>query len=74
MLSWMFLHDYLDTYCLSVLYACVSYFLYLHLFSTTEQFHMERRSRNMLIIIICLRQLYKLCEVSLIDNVLSWAR
>ena len=33
MLSWMFQHDYLDTYLLSVLYARV---LYLHLFSTIE--------------------------------------
>ena len=34
---------------LSVLYA---YVLYLHLFSATKHVHMERRCRNMLIIII----------------------
>ena len=35
---------------LNVLYACVLYFLYLDLFSAVE--HLERRSRNTLIIII----------------------
>ena len=35
MLSWMFQHDYLDTYCFECLkYMCFA-FLYLHLFSAT---------------------------------------
>ena len=44
MLNWMFLHDYLDTYCFECL-ICM-HFVFL------SMFHMERRSRNTLITII----------------------
>ena len=33
MLSWMFQHDYLDTYCFECLICMCFVFLYLHLFS-----------------------------------------
>ena len=36
MLSWMFQHDYLDTYCFECLICMCFVFLYLHLFSATE--------------------------------------
>ena len=36
MLSWMFQHDYLDTYCFECLICMRSVFLYLHLFSAIE--------------------------------------
>ena len=51
MLSWMFQHDYLDTW-------CFEYFIYMHAFcictcsSQLSMFHVERRFRNMLTIII----------------------
>ena len=50
MLSWVFQHDYLDTYCFECLICMCFVFLYLHLFSAISMFHMERRSRNTLII------------------------
>ena len=52
MLRWMFQHNYLDTCCLSVLYACVLYFCICTCSSQLSMFHMERRSRNTLVIII----------------------
>ena len=36
MLSWMFQHDYLDTYCFECLICMCFVFLYLHLFSAIE--------------------------------------
>ena len=36
MLSWMFQHDCLDTYCFECLICICFIFLYLHLFSATE--------------------------------------
>ena len=36
MLSWMFQHDYLDTYCFECLICMCSVFLYLHMFSAIE--------------------------------------
>ena len=36
MLSWMFQHDYLDTYCFECLICMCFVFLYLHLFSAVE--------------------------------------
>ena len=36
MLSWMFQHDYLDTYCFECLLCMCFVFLYLHLFSAIE--------------------------------------
>ena len=36
MLSWMFQHDYLDTYCFECLKCICFVFLYLHLFSAIE--------------------------------------
>ena len=36
MLSWMFQHDYLDTYCFECLVCMCFIFLYLHLFSAVE--------------------------------------
>ena len=36
MLSWMFQHDYLDTYCFECLICMGFVFLYLHLFSAIE--------------------------------------
>ena len=53
MLSWIFQHDYLDTYCFECL-ICM-YFVYFCICTCSAQlsmFHMERRSRNTLIIII----------------------
>ena len=43
----MFQRDYLDSYCLSVLYACVLYFC---ICTCSAQLCMERHSRNTLII------------------------
>ena len=36
MLSWMFQHDYLDTYCFECLICMCFVFLYLHLFNAIE--------------------------------------
>ena len=36
MFSWMFQHDYLDTYCFECLICMCFIFLYLHLFSAIE--------------------------------------
>ena len=36
MLSWMFQHDYLDTYCFECLISMCFVFLYLHLFGAIE--------------------------------------
>ena len=36
MLSWMFQHDYLDTYCFECLICMCFVFLYLHLFRAIE--------------------------------------
>ena len=36
LLSWMFQHDYLDTYCFECLICMCFVFLYLSLFSATE--------------------------------------
>ena len=47
----MFQHDYLDTYCFD-LYACVLHFCICICSAQLSMFHMERRSRNTLIIII----------------------
>ena len=52
MLNWMFQHDYLDTYCFECLICMRFVFLYLHLFSSVDIFHMQRCSRHTLIIII----------------------
>ena len=52
MLSWMFQHDYLDTYCFEYLIYMCFVFLYLHLFSAVEHVSHERRSRNTLIIFV----------------------
>ena len=53
LLNWMFQHDCLDTYCfLSVLYACNFYFCICTCSAQLSMFHMEKRSRNTLIIII----------------------
>ena len=51
LLSWMFEHDCLDTCCLGVLYAYVLYF-HVCTFSMLGMFHMERHSRNTIIIVI----------------------
>ena len=51
MLSWMFQHDYLDTDCFVCL-ACALYFCICTCSVQLSMFHMERRSRNTLIIII----------------------
>ena len=51
MLSWMFQHDYWTPTVLSVLYACVLYFCIWTCSAQLSMFHMERRSRNTLIII-----------------------
>ena len=52
MLSWMFQHGCLDTYCFECLICMCFVFLYLHLFSAIDMFYMERHSRNTLIIVI----------------------
>ena len=53
MLSWMFQHDYLDTCCFECLiYACVLHFCIHTCSAQLSMFHMERHSRNTLIIII----------------------
>ena len=56
MLSWMFQHDYLDTYrfeCLIIMHVlCFSYFFICTCSAQLSMFHMERRSRNTLIVII----------------------
>ena len=54
LLSWMFQHDCLDTCvkCLIKLYACVLYFCICPCSAQLSMSHMERRSRNTLIIII----------------------
>ena len=49
LLNWMFQHDCLITYC-SVLYACVFYFCICTCSAQSSMFHMEKRSRNTLII------------------------
>ena len=49
MLSWMFQHDYLNAYCFD-LYACVLHFCICICSAQLSMFHMERRSRNRLII------------------------
>ena len=36
MLSWMFQHDYFDTYCFDCLICMCFVFLYLHLFSAID--------------------------------------
>ena len=49
MFSWMFQHDYLDTYCFECLIYMCYVFLYccFHICSMQlSMFHMERRSRN----------------------------
>ena len=48
----MFEHDCLDTCCFGCLICMCFVFLYLHLSVQLSMFHIERRSRNMLIIII----------------------
>ena len=55
LLSWMFEYDCLDTCYFGCLICFVIVLLYLHLFSELSMFHMERRSRNMLIIVIIIR-------------------
>ena len=52
MLSWMFQHDCLGTYCFECLTCMCFVFLYLHRFSAVEHVSHGRRSRNTLIIII----------------------
>ena len=51
----MFEHDCLYTSCFGVLYACVSYFCNCTCSAQLTMFHVERRYRNTLIIIINLR-------------------
>ena len=63
MLSWMFQHDYLDTYCFG-LYACVLHFCICICSAQLSIFHMEKRSRNMLIIIIIIFNSCGSCSVS----------
>ena len=41
-LSWMFQHDYLDTYCFECLICMCFVFLYLHLFSVIEHVSHEK--------------------------------
>ena len=53
--AWMFQHDYLDTYCLSVLYACILHFCICTCSAQLSMFHVERRSRNTLIIFIIIK-------------------
>ena len=53
MLGWMFQHDYLDTYCFECLICMFFVFL-----PVQRMFHMERCSRNMLIIIIIITVKY----------------
>ena len=57
-LSWMFEHDCLDTCCLGVLYASVLYVCICTCSVQSSMFHMERRSRNTLIIIIPVDRLW----------------
>ena len=53
MLSWVFQHDYLDTCCFECLICMCFIVLYFAPVSAQlSMFHMERRSRNTLIIII----------------------
>ena len=52
LLSCMFEHDCLDTCCFGCLNACVVYFCIYTCSAQLRMFHMERRSRNTLIIII----------------------
>ena len=52
MLSWMFQHDYLDTYCFECLICMCFVFSVYTCSAQLSMFHMERCSRNMLIIII----------------------
>ena len=51
LLSWMFQHDWTPAV-LSVLYACVLYFCICTCSAQLNMFHMERRSRNMLILLL----------------------
>ena len=48
----MFKHDCLDTCCFGCLIRVWFVFLYLNLFSALSMFHIERRSRNTIIIVI----------------------
>ena len=52
MRSWMFQHDYLDTYCFECHICMCLYFCFCTCSAQLSMFHMERRSRNTLIIII----------------------
>ena len=52
MLSWMFQHDYLDTYCFECLISMCFVFCIFTCSAQLSMFHMERRSRYTLIIII----------------------
>ena len=52
MLSCMFQHEFLDTYCFECLICMCLYFCICTCSAQLSMFHMERRSRNMLIIII----------------------
>ena len=51
LLSWMFEHDCLNTCCFGCL-ACVLYFCFCACSVQLSMFHMKRRTRNMLIIIV----------------------
>ena len=55
----MFQHNCLDTYCFECLICVCCVFLYLHCSAQLSMFHMERRSRNMLIIIIIINDYAK---------------
>ena len=53
MLNWMFQHDWLDTYCFWVSYMhAFSIFVFAPVQRKLSMFHMEKCSRNTLIIII----------------------
>ena len=82
MLSCMFKHDYLDTYCFECLHAFVLYICICTCSAQLSMFHMERCSGNMLIIIIIIHflvcrnsvdnrnfaQIYKLTIVSIFET------
>ena len=52
MFSWMFQHDYLDSYCFECLICMCFVFCICTCSAQLSMFHMERRSRNTFIIII----------------------
>ena len=55
MLNWLFQHDYLDTYCFERLICMCFVFCICTCSAQLSMFHMERRFRNTLIIIIIIK-------------------